>query len=131
MQLVPAQVVNPPSKEDLPAPPEVEQTLRRSCYDCHSNQTHWPWYSRIAPLSWIVARDVNAGRRQLNFSEWGEYFPATRRRKLQWMERALGEEAMPPWTYRAMHPSSRLAPADRAELRRWIETQLASGESGR
>src|SRR5579885_1507659 len=78
MQLVPVRIANPPSRGDVAAPPEVEQTLRRSCYDCHSNQTQWPWYTRIAPLSWLVAHDVNAGRRQINFSQWSDYFPATR-----------------------------------------------------
>ncbi len=131
MQLVPVRIANPPSRGDVAAPPEVEQTLRRSCYDCHSNQTQWPWYTRIAPLSWLVAHDVNAGRRQINFSQWSDYFPATRARKLKWMDRALRGEAMPPWPYRAMHPSSRLGPADRDRLQRWIAAELAADESGR
>ena len=126
IQLVPSGVINPASKGEVSAPPEIQNTLRRSCYDCHSNQTKWPWYGHVAPFSWAVARDIELGRRQLNFSEWGDYYPATRRRKLQWMGRALQQEVMPPLSYRLIHPSSRLSPRDRAQLERWIDTELAS-----
>jgi hypothetical protein len=60
----------------------------------------------------------------MNFSEWGSYYPATRRRKLEWISRALHDEQMPPWPYRLMHPGSRLSDADRAALERWIELAL-------
>ena len=127
IQLVPSGVVNPmSSRAEISAPPEIQDTLRRSCYDCHSNQTQWPWYAHVAPFSWAVARDIELGRRQLNFSEWGDYYPATRRRKLQWMGRALQQEVMPPLSYRLIHPASRLSPQDRAQLERWIDTQLVS-----
>ncbi|MGO9454396.1 MAG: heme-binding domain-containing protein [Candidatus Binataceae bacterium] len=123
-QLIPAPLTNPPSKGELFVPPEVVATLRRACYDCHSNQTRWPWYSRVAPLSWAVAHDVDVGRKEINFSEWGEYYPATRERKLKWMQRALSKEDMPPWSYRLMQPGARLSHEDRAQLEEWIETEL-------
>ena len=126
IQLVPSGLTNPPSKGEVSAPPEIQNTLRRSCYDCHSNQTQWPWYGHVAPFSWAVARDIELGRRQLNFSEWGDYYPTTRKRKLQWMGRALQQEVMPPLSYRLIHPSSRLSPQDRAQLERWIDTELVS-----
>ena len=130
IQLVPAaQVTNPPANGTLTAPPEVEQTLERSCFDCHSNQTQWPWYAKVAPLSWLVAHDVELGRKEINFSEWGEYYPGTRKRKLEWMRRALHEEAMPPWQYRLMHPSSRMSQSDCDLLTRWIDGELANAES--
>src|SRR5215216_3654983 len=53
--------------------PKVGAILKRSCYDCHSNNTRWPWYSNVAPVSWFVIDHVNEGRRDLNFSEWGTY----------------------------------------------------------
>jgi hypothetical protein len=126
IQSVPSGMTNPPSKGEVSAPPEIQDTLRRSCYDCHSNQTQWPWYAHVAPFSWAVARDIELGRRQLNLSEWGDYYPVTRRRKLQWMGRALRQEEMPPLSYRLIHPSSRLTPQDRAQLERWIQTKLMS-----
>ena len=129
IQLVPSGVTNPVLKGDISAPPEVEAILERSCYDCHSNQTRWPWYGHIAPVSWEVARDIEYGRRQVNFSEWGEYYPLTRKRKLQWVERALQQEDMPPRMYVFTHPSSRLTPEARAQLQGWIDAQLAAIDS--
>ncbi|HEY6417759.1 MAG TPA: heme-binding domain-containing protein [Candidatus Binataceae bacterium] len=125
-QLVPVQDFDPPSEGDISAPPAIEATLRRACYDCHSNETRWPWYRRIAPVSWLVARDVERGRRQINFSEWGAYYPATRKRKLQWSERAVREHAMAPSSYLLIHPGARLSDADRSALENWIESSTSA-----
>ncbi len=123
-QFVPVQRSNPPATGDVSAPPAIEATLRRACYDCHSNETRWPWYSRVAPISWLAVHEVELGRKQINFSEWGEYYPATRKRKLQWTDRALREEKMPPWSYRIVHPDVRLTGEDRAALERWIDWEI-------
>jgi hypothetical protein len=123
-QFVPVQRTNPPATRGLSAPSTVAETLRRACYDCHSNETRWPWYSRVAPISWMVARDVRRGRQEINFSDWSSYYPATKRRKLRWMDRALRREAMPPLRYRLFHPSARLSDEDLAALERWIDSQL-------
>jgi hypothetical protein len=123
---VPVKCTTLPIQGTLPAQPEIETTLKRACYDCHSNETRWPWYSHAAPLSWLVVHDVTLGRKEVNFSEWGSYNPATRRRKLEWMGRTMREEAMPPWTYRLLHPDARLTNAERAALERWIESQIAA-----
>ena len=123
-QFVPATRTNPPVQSNLVAPLPIAATLRRACYDCHSNETRWPWYSGVAPVSWLIVRDVNFGREEVNFSKWGSYYPRTRRRKLQWMGRALHEKEMPPWSYRLMHPGARLTEADRAGLLSWIESTL-------
>jgi len=132
VQFVPVQRTNPPVKSDVSAPPGIEATLRRACYDCHSNETRWPWYSRVAPISWLAQREVELGRKEINFSEWGEYYPATRKRKLQWMDRAIRQEAMPPWSYRIVHPDARITQEDRAALERWIDSEISgrSAESG-
>jgi hypothetical protein len=135
VQLVPLERVNlpvppllpsPPSTGDIGAPPQIEALLARACYDCHSNWTKWPWYSRVAPVSWLVARDVALGRKELNFSEWRSYYPQTRRRKLQWMGRVLRERSMPPWAYRLMHPGARLTGAERGMLDRWIDAEISA-----
>ena len=128
MQLKPVARINPPITGDIEAPPRIEATLRRSCYDCHSNETHWRWYSAIAPVSWIVANHVELGRKEINFSGWNSYYPATRRRKLEWMGRALHEEIMPPLSYRIIHPDSQLSDQDRAALEQWINGELARSE---
>jgi hypothetical protein len=133
VQLVPLERINlflppsplsPPSTGDIAAPPQIEALLARACYDCHSNRTKWPWYSRVAPVSWLIVRDVALGRKELNFYEWRSSYPQTRRRKLQWMGRVLRERSMPPWAYRLMHPGARLNGAERAMLDRWIDAGI-------
>jgi hypothetical protein len=65
-----------------PVPANVESIFERSCYDCHSNKTVYPWYSKVAPVSWLLARDINGGRHQVNFSEWATYSQTKKLRKL-------------------------------------------------
>lgn len=125
-QFVPAKHTNPAAQGKLAAPPRIQAKFRRACYDCHSNETRWPWYSRVAPISWFIVRDVNLGRKEINFSQWGSYYPATRRRKLEWMERSLHQEKMPPWSYRLTHPGALLTDDDRDALERWIESELTA-----
>jgi Haem-binding domain len=126
IQLVNVQHASAPPTGDLSAPPQVESALRRACYDCHSNETRWPWYSRVAPVSWLIARDVERGRRELNFSEWASYYPATRKRKLEWMQRVLREQEMPKWSYRLIHSQARLTDADREIVDRWIRSEITA-----
>ena len=90
--------------------------------------THWLVQPRCAARG-VVARDIEIGRKEINFSQWNEYRPEVRRRKLQWMQRALQEEGMPPWKYRLMHPEARLSNEDRAAIEHWIETELSGGLS--
>ncbi len=71
-QFVPIETSNPPVTADIGTPADVKGILERSCYDCHSNVTTWPWYSRVAPFSWLVAYDVAEAREHLNFSEWDQ-----------------------------------------------------------
>ena len=74
LQLTNPARTNPPVVNDLLAtnapPPHVAALLHAACYDCHSSETKWPWYSRIAPMSWLIAQDVNEGRKNLNLSDW-------------------------------------------------------------
>jgi hypothetical protein len=119
IQFVPVNRTNPHVESDLRAPAEVLSVLRRACYDCHSNETVWPWYSRIAPVSWAIARDVNEGRATLNFSTWDRLSTKKQAEAMQerWKEVAEGE--MPTWFYLALHPEARLSPADQSVLRAW------------
>src|SRR5689334_3048645 len=89
--------LNPPAKTTPPetpsltlkaraqVTPEVDATFNRSCADCHTYRTTWPWYSNVAPVSWFVISDVNDGRRHLNLSDWGKYTPERMQRKLSQM----------------------------------------------
>jgi hypothetical protein len=117
IQLVPVDRVNPPVEAEVPAPANVRAGLRRACYDCHSNETVWPWYSRVAPISWLVARDVREGREELNFSTWNRITTQQQVKKMKksWEEVAEGE--MPPWLYLGIHRDATLSAEDRTALR--------------
>jgi cytochrome c551/c552 len=117
---------NPPVTGDIAAPSEVKAVLRRACYDCHSNETVWPWYSEVAPVSWLLAHDVGEGRDELNFSAWAAYTPAQRRKKLKESAEEVAEGGMPPWYYVLMHPEARLGPADRGLLRDWTQAEIGA-----
>src|SRR5262245_31505009 len=85
--------------------------LDRACRDCHSNGTVWPWYTQVAPLSWLMARGVAEGRKAVNFSEWGVYFPNQQRTLLAASCGDASTGRMPgPWTL--LHPEARLSPQD-------------------
>ena len=118
-QLVPVGRANPPGGGDVAAPPEVRAMLKRACYDCHSSETVWPWYSRVAPVSWLIARDVREGRNEVNFSIFTQYPEKRRRRKWKEIPEQIEKSEMPPWFYTAVHPEARLSDADRAALLRW------------
>jgi|YNPMSStandDraft_1061717.scaffolds.fasta_scaffold07054_3 hypothetical protein len=92
--------------------PEVGDLLRRACYDCHSNETRWPWYSRVSPVSWLIARDVRRGRAHLNFSEWNRLSTQAAQHKLSEACEEVRTGEMPPALYRWVHPEARLSAAD-------------------
>ena len=120
IQLVPCDGSNPPVEGDVGAPGPVAEILRRSCYDCHSNETKWPWYSRVAPVSWLVARDVRVGREALNFSQWSRLGASERAEALEESWETVAEGEMPPWIYLVAHPEARIDDLERAFLREWL-----------
>ena len=119
IQFIPATRDNPPVTADLPGPPEAKALLQRACYDCHSNETVWPPYSHIAPISWLVAADVHEGRSLINFSTWGEKDAdkQTFIRQDVWSMIEKGE--MPPWDYRLMHAEAHFTDAEKATVKAW------------
>jgi hypothetical protein len=120
IQLVPVERGNPPVAFDLPSPPPVRAILERSCYDCHSHETDWPWYAYVAPVSWKVGHDVAEARSELNFSTWRAYRPEKRERLLEDVIEEVDDEHMPPWYYMLLHPEARLSADERETLRGWI-----------
>lgn len=126
IQLVPIHRDNPPVTAAIETPVDIDTMLRASCYDCHSNLTEWPWYSRVAPVSWLVHHDVTEGRDELNFSEWGDY-PARRKdHKLEELEEKVSEGEMPLRLYLPLHPEARLSDADRQTLVEWARAERAA-----
>ena len=128
MQFVPVGRTNPAAGSDPPFPEEVRSILSRSCYDCHSNETVWPWYSRIAPLSWLIAHDVSEGREKVNFSTWDRLGAGERIKAIGEIGDEVTDGGMPLWYYLPAHPEARLSPEDVAVLRAWALAE-ARGES--
>ena len=91
--------------------PQTAALVKRACYDCHSNETVWPWYSYVAPVSWLVYNDTMEGRSRLNFSEWNRP-----QRGAGEMVRAIQDGRMPPAIYLPMHPSAQLTSAEKQQL---------------
>jgi hypothetical protein len=118
-QLVPVSRQNPPVQQEVPAPPQVREVLRRSCYDCHSNETRWPWYSRVAPVSWLVAYDVRHARGHANFSTWDKYDEKKRADILDDIWQEVRDHEMPLFYYLPLHPQARLSDVDRELLHQW------------
>ncbi|MCK5571546.1 MAG: heme-binding domain-containing protein, partial [Bacteroidetes bacterium] len=119
IQLVRPERTNPPIEpvhrleSVLNVPEEVRSLLRAACYDCHSNETAWPWYSNISPVSWLMARDVTEGRRQLNFSEWGTYESRSQIGRLEQIAKEVSDERMPLPIYLPLHPEAQLTGEER------------------
>ncbi len=122
IQFIPVSRDNPPQEELIPAPQDVVKILQKSCFDCHSHQTRWPWYSYVAPVSWLVAHDVNEGREDLNFSKWNHYTPKKRHELLEEIVEETNEGKMPPWFYTLVHPSAKISELDRQMLENWARS---------
>jgi hypothetical protein len=114
IQLVPlpGRGQNPPViTEPIWDSPQTRALVKRTCFDCHSNETVWPWYSYVAPVSWLVYRDTMIGRSRLNFSEWNK-----RQRGAGEIIENIQDSEMPPVIYLPMHPKSRLTNAEKQQL---------------
>jgi hypothetical protein len=106
-------------------PPQIAALLHAACYDCHSYDTQWPWYSRIAPVSWLIASDVKGGRARVNFSDWPNNHPDWAARRWEDISEQLDYRKMPPAKYTLMHPEARLTDAQRQELIQWADAEAA------
>ena len=118
-QFVPVTRGNPPLQADFDDNLDVKRVLKKSCYDCHSDESVWPWYSYVAPVSWLVASDVQEAREKLNFSDWGLLSPERQSNARQeiWEEIEKGE--MPLKMYLLMHSDAAPTDADKALIRDW------------
>lgn len=105
---------------------EVRTLFFRACRDCHSNETSWPWYSRVAPASWLLQYDVDHGRSHLNVSDWQRSRPRQHGDDAAEMVRT-GE--MPPWYYLPLHPEARLSAAERERLIAGLVQTFGEGSS--
>ena len=128
IQLIPSgrDHTNPPVlQEPQWDSPQTRELVKRACFDCHSNETVWPWYSNIAPVSWLVQHDVEEGRQRLNFSEWG-----TRRQETDEILEIVQEGQMPLPIYLTMHPDARLNAQEKQALIDGLRATFGSGAGG-
>jgi len=128
MQTIRIEKSNPPVLSEIVADQSIKPLLRRSCYNCHSNETVWPWYSNVAPAAWLVGSDVKEARRHLNFSEWGTYSAEKQHSKLMGIADEMKDGGMPPWYYSVVHRDSRLTGAEREKISSWTATAGALDE---
>jgi len=102
---------------------EVSAIFERACNDCHSNKTVWPWYSQVAPVSWLLVDDVNGGRNELSLSEWGTYDSKKKASKLKKICEEVEGGDMPLNYYLPLHPAARLSEADKNILCDWTRQE--------
>ncbi len=122
MQLVPYGRThsNPPTiKEPNWDSPRTRELAKRACFDCHSNETHWPWYADVAPFSWVVQYDVEVAREIINFSEWHGVYPLA-----EYSGLSVRTGSMPPPKYKVAHPEADLTPQELEDLSRGLDRTL-------
>jgi hypothetical protein len=120
IQLVPVRRDNPPVvSEPNWDSPETRALAQRACFDCHSNETTWPWYAHVAPASWLAAHDVHEGRGILNFSEWNHPQPGADE-----IPEVIEERKMPPSYFLILHTEARLTPAERDALAKGLDASV-------
>jgi hypothetical protein len=120
IQFIPVSIENPKSDPSLEikAPKEIMGILKRSCYDCHSNQVNVPWYASVSPFSYTIANHVELGRKWVNFSEWENYTQEQKDKKLEGVFRTV-YAAMPLPSYIWLHPEAKLTKEEIVKIRDW------------
>lgn len=104
-------------------PNNVQNLLKNSCYDCHGNNTNYPWYNNIQPASWLLENHIKEGKKELNFSEFGTYSKRRQKSKLKSIVNQIKEDEMPLWTYTLIHGNAKLSEDDKNLMVAWL-TQL-------
>ncbi|MEO8772264.1 MAG: heme-binding domain-containing protein [Ferruginibacter sp.] len=107
-------------------PVKASAILKISCYDCHSNNTHYPWYSFIQPGAWWMSSHIKKGKANLNFSEFGNYSILRQQNKLQAIANSIKDETMPLSSYTLLHKKAKLSQDDKTVLLSWIQTTIDS-----
>ena len=100
-------------------PAQVQSVLKNACYDCHSNNTNYPWYATIQPVGWMLARHIKNGKAELNFSEFGDYSIRKQRSKLNSIAKTIEDGTMPLSSYTLIHNNARLTKVEKALIIDW------------
>ena len=102
-------------------PKNVEAVLKNACYDCHSNNTNYPWYVNIQPMGWMMARHIKNGKEKLNFSEFGSYSTRRKISKLKGIADQIKDNDMPLSSYKMMHKNARLSHSEKTLVMNWMQ----------
>jgi hypothetical protein len=102
-------------------PSDIDQALKSSCYDCHSNKTNYPWYSSVQPIGWWLESHIKEGKKELNFDEFGNYPLRRKYHKMEEIGEMVDEDEMPLSSYTLIHTSSKLSPEQKRQLVIWSE----------
>jgi hypothetical protein len=121
--VVKARTSNTPLLAGTPVDPSVARIMERSCQSCHSERTDWPWYSYVAPISWLIENDVRNGRSHMNLSHWDEYTLDKRQEILTELSAMVRSRQMPLPRYLQLHPSAKLSDAEIDQIYRWARVE--------
>ncbi|MBI2280395.1 MAG: heme-binding domain-containing protein [Bacteroidetes bacterium] len=105
-------------------PTNIQSILKTSCYDCHSNNTNYPWYNKTQPISWFMEHHIKKGKAELNFSEFGMYSKRKQKNKLKAIVNQIKEGEMPLSSYTFIHSNAKLTEQQKKEIMNWINTLL-------
>lgn len=119
IQFIPFDRSNPPVTAEIRVQEDVSAILKRSCYDCHSNTTDWPWYAHVAPVSFFIVDDVHEGREHLNFSSWQNYSAEKKKKLAGEMLDEIREGDMPLFTYTIIHQGTKLSDSEIKTIQAW------------
>ena len=131
IQFITVDTTNPPVQKNkdflemTKAPSEIGHILKNACYDCHSDETKYPWYFNVAPVSWILKNHVNEARRHVNFSTWGNYTTERQAKKLDHCSEMINEGEMPLEAYIMMHSEAKLNEVQKKELTDYFDSTKA------
>jgi hypothetical protein len=132
-QFVRPNLANPPhdpAQAIQNVPPDIEAIIQRSCIDCHTHNTRWPWYAQITPVNWWLRHHVDEGREHLNLSRFATYPPKRAAHKMEEVCEMVNKREMPLKSYLPLHPDARLSPADRNRMCDWANAEKARMEAG-
>ncbi|KVV16288.1 heme-binding domain-containing protein [Flavobacterium sp. TAB 87] len=108
------------------APQNISNTLQTSCYDCHSNNTYYPWYNKVQPVAWFLESHIGEGKAELNFSEWDAYSERRKKSKLKSIVSQIEDNEMPLSSYTILHQDAKLSPQQKTELIEWMNKMIVN-----
>ncbi len=120
------QVLKSDISKSFTLPTEIQTIFKNSCYDCHSNNTNYPWYNKVQPISWLLENHIKKGKKELNFSEFGSYSKRKQKNKLKSIKSQVIDDEMPMFTYTLIHKNAKLTESDKKLIKNWANQLMDS-----